>query len=125
MARILIAEDDRASSRLLDYRLKGLGHETIIVVNGGEALKTATKEKPDLILLDIMMPIMSGFQVLKKLKLQEETHKIPIILLTAKTQEKDIVSGIESGATDYVTKPFSFAELNARLNRALASRPQS
>ena len=125
MARILIAEDDPGSSRLLNFRLKSLGHETIIVVDGGEALKTATKEKPDLILLDIMMPIMNGFQVLRKLKLQDETKDIPIIMLTSKVQEKDIVSGLETGAADYVTKPFSFAELIARVNRTLTSSSSS
>lgn len=121
MARILIAEDDRGSGRLLEFRLNSLGHETIIVVDGGEALKTAMKEKPDLILLDIMMPIMNGFQALRKLKLQEGTKDIPIIMLTSKVQEKDIVLGLETGAADYVTKPFSFAELIARVNRTLAS----
>jgi len=122
LARILIAEDDPGSGRLLIFRLKSFGHEPIIVVDGGEALKIAIKEKPDLILLDIMMPVMNGFQVLHKLKLQEETKDIPIIMLTSKVQEKDIVAAIESGAVDYITKPFSFAELNARVNRTLASR---
>lgn len=125
MARILIAEDDPGSSRLLNFRLKNLGHETIIVMDGGEALKTAIKEKPDLILLDIMMPILDGFQVLRRLKLQEETKDIPIIILTSKVQEKDIVFGLETGAADYVTKPFSFAELIARVNRTLASSSSS
>ena len=122
MARILIAEDDPGSGRLLTFRLKSLGHEPIIVVDGGEALKIAMKQKPDLILLDIMMPVMNGFQVLHKLKLQEETKDIPIIMLTSKVQEKDVVFGLEAGAEDYITKPFSFAELNARVNRALAPR---
>ncbi len=125
MARILIAEDDPASSRLLTFRLNSLGHETIIAMDGGEALKTAIKEKPDLILLDIMMPVMNGFQVLWKLKSQEETKSIPIIILTAKTQENNIVFGLATGAADYITKPFSFAELTARVNRTLASRSQN
>ena len=68
-----------------------------------------------------MMPVMDGFQVLRKLKSQEETKRIPVIILTAKGQEKDIVTGLEAGAADYVTKPFSFAELIARVNRAIAS----
>jgi DNA-binding response OmpR family regulator len=70
-----------------------------------------------------MMPVMNGFQVLRRLKSQEETKNIPVIMLTAKSQEKDIVTGLESGAADYVTKPFNFAELIARVNRALTSRP--
>ncbi len=122
MARILVADDDPYSLKLLDFRLKSLGHETIFAVDGREALEIATKEKPDLVLLDIMMPVINGFQVLRKLKSQEETKNIPVIMLTAKVQEKDVVTGLEAGAVDYVTKPFSFAELSARVNRALASR---
>jgi len=125
MARILIAEDDPRSLKLVDFRLKSVGHETILATDGGKALEIATKEKPDLALLDVMMPVMNGFQVLRKLKSQEETKDIPVIMLTSKAQEKDVVFGLEGGATDYVTKPFSFAELNARVNRALASRSQN
>ena len=122
MARILVAEDDPNSRKLLDFRLKSVGHEVIFAVDGGEALEMVTKEKPELVLLDIIMPVMNGFQVLRKLKSQEETKNIPVIMLTSKVQEKDIVVGLEAGAADYVTKPFSFAELIARVNRALASR---
>ena len=121
MARILIAEDEPYILKMLDFRLKALGHEIIEAVDGGQALDLASKEKPDLVLLDVMMPVMDGFQVLRKLKSQEETKRIPVIMLTAKGQEKDIVTGLEAGATDYVTKPFSFAELIARVNRAIAS----
>lgn len=122
MARILAADDDPLSIKLLNFRLRSVGHEVISAVNGGEALEIATREKPDLVLLDIMMPVMNGFQVLRKLKSQEETKNIPVIMLTSKVQEKDVVFGIETGAEDYITKPFSFAELNARVNRVLASR---
>ena len=122
MARILVAEDDPGSIKLLDFRLKSLGYEVIFAVDGGKALEIATKEKPDLVLLDVMMPVMNGFQVLRKLKSQEETKNIPVIMLTSKVQEKDIVVGLEAGAADYITKPFSFAELIARVNRTLASR---
>ena len=125
MARILVAEDDPNSRKLLDFRLKSVGHEVIFAVDGGEALEMVTKEKPELVLLDVIMPVMNGFQVLRKLKSQEETKNIPVIMLTSKAQEKDIVSGLEVGAVDYVTKPFSFAELNARVNRALSSGSQS
>ena len=122
MARILVADDDPLSIKLLNFRLRSVGHEVIFAVNGGEALEIATREKPDLVLLDIMMPVMNGFQVLRKLKSQEETKNIPVIMLTSKVQEKDVVFGLEAGAEDYITKPFSFAELNARVNRALAPR---
>ena len=117
----MVAEDDPYNIKLLNFRLKSLGHELVFAVDGGEALKIATKEKPDLVLLDIMMPIMDGLQVLRKLKSQEKTKSIPVIMLTAKVQEKDIVGGLEAGAADYVTKPFNFAELLARVNHAIAS----
>ena len=122
MARILVADDDPLSIKLLNFRLRSVGHEVILAVNGGEALEITTREKPDLVLLDIMMPVMNGFQVLRKLKLQEETKDIPVIMLTSKVQEQDVVFGLEAGAEDYITKPFSFAELNARVNHVLASR---
>jgi len=122
LARILVADDDPLSIKLLNFRLRSVGHEVILAVNGGEALEITTREKPDLVLLDIMMPVMNGFQVLRKLKSQEETKDIPVIMLTSKVQEKDVVFGLEGGAEDYITKPFSFAELNARVNHVLASR---
>jgi len=122
MARILIAEDDPNTIKLLNYRMQSMGHETVSAIDGGKALEMATKENPDLILLDIMMPVMSGVQVLRKLKFQDETKNIPVIMLTAKAQEEDIVDALKAGAVDYVTKPFSFAELAARVNRVLASR---
>lgn len=121
MARILVAEDETYILKMLDFRLKSLGHEVIGAADGGQALEFALREKPDLILLDIMMPVMDGFQVLRKLKSQEETKNIPVIMLTARGQEKDVVTGFGAGAADYVTKPFSFAELIARINRVLAS----
>ena len=121
MSRILVAEDEPYILSMLEFRLKSLGHEIIRAVDGREALEFATTENPDLVLLDVMMPVMDGLQVLRNIKSQEETKNIPVIMLTAKGQDKDIVTGIETGAVDYVTKPFSFAELLARVNRALAS----
>ena len=121
MARILVVEDDPRSRRLLEFRLRSLGHESIFAEDGGKAVQTAIEEKPDIILLDVMLPVMNGFQVLQKLKFQKETMDIPVIMLTAKVQENDVVYGLETGAVDYVTKPFSFAELNARINRTLKS----
>ena len=121
MARILVAEDDPRMRRLLEFRLRSLGHESIFAEDGGKAVQTAIEENPDIILLDVMLPVISGFQVLQKLKSQKETIDIPVIMLTAKVQEKDVVYGLETGAVDYVTKPFSFAELNARINHALNS----
>jgi len=119
MARILVAEDDPRTCRLLEFRLRSRGHETIFVEDGGKAMQAAIDDKPDIILLDIMLPVMNGFQVLQKLKLKRGTRDIPVIMLTAKVQEKDIIHGLEAGAVDYITKPFSFAELNARIDHTL------
>ena len=119
MARILVAEDEPHIFRMVEFKLKALGHEVIGASDGGEALDAATAQKPDLILLDVMMPVMDGFQVLKKLKADKDTKEIPVIMLTAKSQERDVVTGLEYGAEDYVVKPFSFPELLARISVAL------
>ena|SRR5215212_8209222 len=104
MARILIAEDEVSIFKLISFRLKHLGHEVIWAYNGGLALEAAHEQLPDLILLDVMLPIYDGFQVLKKLKAAAETQSIPVIMLTARGSEKDIVTGIEGGADDYIAK---------------------
>ncbi len=119
MARILIADDEAHIIKMVEFKLRNLGHEVITASDGGEALEKATSDQPDLVMLDVMMPVMDGFQVLQKLKTQEETKSLPVIMLTARGQEKDVVTGFETGAVDYVIKPFSFPELIARINRAL------
>ncbi len=125
MARILIAEDEANIFKLVSFRLKHLGHEVIWAQNGGQALEAAHEQSPDLILLDVMMPVYDGFQVLKKLKADADTQPIPVIMLTARGHEKDVVTGIEGGADDYIVKPFSFPELIARVNAVLARRPRA
>ncbi|HEY3230315.1 MAG TPA: response regulator [Roseiflexaceae bacterium] len=120
MARILIAEDEANIFKLVSFRLKHLGHDVIWAQNGSQALEAAREQSPDLILLDVMMPVYDGFQVLKKLKADANTQPIPVIMLTARGHEKDVVTGIEGGADDYIVKPFSFPELIARVNAALA-----
>lgn len=122
MAHILVAEDDPMIFKLVDFRLRHMGHETYWAQDGGKALDLAQSCQPDLILLDVMMPVLDGFQVLTKLMAMPETQHIPIIMLTARGQEADIKRGIEGGASDYVVKPFSFPELIARMNVALAQR---
>jgi DNA-binding response OmpR family regulator len=107
---------------MVEFKLKNLGHEVISATDGGQALDMVSTKKPDLVLLDVMMPVMDGFQVLEKLKAQEETKELPVIMLTARGQERDVVRGVETGADDYVVKPFSFPELIARVNRALSKR---
>jgi len=120
MARILIAEDEPHIFQLVEFRLQRLGHEIYWARVGEQALALAGAHAPDVIMLDVMMPILDGFQVLKRLKANPETKAMPVIMLTARGQESDIVSGIEGGASGYVVKPFSFPELIARVNAALA-----
>ncbi len=120
MARILIAEDEPHIFQLVEFRLQRLGHEIYWARDGEQALELAGAHAPDVIMLDVMMPILDGFQVLKRLKANPETKAMPVIMLTARGQESDIVSGIEGGASGYVVKPFSFPELIACVNAALA-----
>jgi two-component system alkaline phosphatase synthesis response regulator PhoP len=119
--KILIIEDDKDIVEMLDYNLKEEGYETIAALNGEEGIKLAGKERPDLIILDIMLPIMDGFEVCRTLKNDDRVAHIPIIILSAKSQETDKVVGLELGADDYVTKPFSPRELIAR-TRAIMRR---
>jgi len=87
--------------------------------NGEEALAAIKTEKPDLILLDVMMPVMNGYEVLRRVKEDENLKNIPVVMLTARAQEKDVVKGIDLGADDYIIKPFHPAELLARVKRIL------
>ncbi|OHB83848.1 MAG: DNA-binding response regulator [Planctomycetes bacterium RBG_19FT_COMBO_48_8] len=119
--KILIIEDDKDIVEMLDYNLKEEGYDTISALNGEEGIALAGKERPDLIILDIMLPIMDGFEVCRTLKNDDKLAHIPIIILSAKSQETDKVVGLELGADDYVTKPFSPRELIAR-TRAIMRR---
>jgi two-component system OmpR family response regulator len=115
-AKILIVEDDRNLLDTLKYNLRKEGYEVVTAVDGVEALDIARREKPDLIILDIMLPKLSGFEVCRILR-KEMT--IPILMLTAKTEEVDKIVGLEIGADDYMTKPFSMRELLARIGAML------
>jgi two-component system alkaline phosphatase synthesis response regulator PhoP len=118
---ILIVEDEKDIVKMLDYNLKKEGYKTLIASDGEDALDAASTKHPDLILLDLMLPGLDGLEVCKELKLERKTAAIPVIMLTAKAQESDKVVGLELGADDYVTKPFSPRELIARV-RAVLSR---
>jgi len=117
--KILIIEDDRDIVEMLEYNLKEEGYETVSALNGEQGVELAGKERPDLIILDIMLPIMDGFEVCRTLKNDDRLAHIPIIILSAKSQETDKVVGLELGADDYVTKPFSPRELIARMRAIL------
>lgn len=117
--KILIVDDEKDISKLLDYNLKQQGYSTTIVDNGEDCLKFSRELKVDLILLDIMLPGINGIDVCTILKNDSDTENIPIIMLSAKGEENDIIRGLEVGADDYVTKPFSISILSARIKRLL------
>jgi phosphate regulon transcriptional regulator PhoB len=121
MPVVLIVEDDPDILELVQYNLQRKGYEVIPINNGESGLKLAKDKKPDLIILDLMLPGMGGLMVCQQLKEDARTRDIPIIMLTAKSDENDIVTGLEMGADDYVAKPFSPKELVARV-RALLRR---
>lgn len=118
--RILVVEDEKDIGDLLIYQLSREGYQQVVhVLSGEEALKEVKKNKPQLIFLDIMMPGMNGLDVCRHLKANPETSEIPIIMLTAKSDESDIIVGLEIGADDYITKPFSNKLLIARMRSVL------
>lgn len=117
--KILIVEDEKDIARMLDYNLKKEGYKTLIARDGEAALELASKELPGLIVLDLMLPKIDGLEVCKSLKAETKTASIPIIMLTAKSRESDKIVGLELGADDYMTKPFSPRELVARIKAVL------
>ena len=116
---ILIIEDEVDICELLKFNLNKMGYTTIMAFNGEDGLKKAREKKPHLILLDLMLPGIHGLKVAKKIKTDIDTKNIFIIMITALGQEDDIIKGLETGADDYVTKPFSFNVLKARINSVL------
>ena len=119
MATIMIVEDEQAIALLLKYNLERNGYDTITVSHGNRVLAAVEKYLPSLILLDWMLPEMSGLELCKIIRNNPELKNIPIIMLTAKSQEEDKVVGLSAGADDYVTKPFSVPELLARIKTNL------
>lgn len=117
--KILIVEDEKDIIKMLEYNLKKEGFKVIDARDGEDALDLASRQYPDLILLDLMLPGIDGLEVCKTLKKESKTSSIPIIMLTAKSQESDKVVGLELGADDYITKPFSPRELIARIKAVL------
>jgi two-component system alkaline phosphatase synthesis response regulator PhoP len=117
--KILIVEDEKDILKMVEYNLKKDGYRTVSARDGEDAIEMAHSEHPDLILLDLMLPGIDGLEVCKQLKRESKTAGIPIIMVTAKTQESDKVVGLELGADDYVTKPFSVRELLARVKAVM------
>jgi two-component system phosphate regulon response regulator PhoB len=123
---ILVVEDESALVTLLRYNLEREGFRVAEARDGEEALLAAREQKPDLVLLDWMLPLLSGLEVCRQMRRMAETRGVPIIMLTARGEEGDKLRGLDSGADDYVTKPFSPSELVARIRAALRrSRPTS
>ncbi len=119
MARILVIEDEPDLQQILAYNLRQQGHEVLQALNGLDGLRLARSGKPDLALLDLMLPDLAGTEVCKTLKAEESTRSIPVLMLTAKGEEIDRVLGFELGAEDYVVKPFSVRELLLRIQAVL------
>jgi len=119
MAKILLIDDSRLIAHVAKTILTKLGHEVILAQDGMAGLEAAKSEQPDIILLDLIMPVMDGFQVCQQLKEEGGTKEIPVIMLTSKAEAADKVRGLEMGALDYVTKPFDEGELVARVNTQL------
>ena len=119
MARILVAEDEQQIGDMVAFKLANSGHDVTRVADGEAALAAAARERPDVVILDVMMPLLDGFAVLARLKADPELRAIPVIMLTARGQERDILTGLQGGAADYVVKPFSLKELLARVDVAL------
>src|SRR5437588_10540294 len=109
--RILAVDDERSVVRLIQVNLERAGYEVVAAYDGREALQKIEQEAPDLIILDVMMPYVDGFEVLKNLKANPETSRIPVIMLTVRAQDADILYGYETGAVRYLTKPFGAAEI--------------
>ena len=112
--RVLLVEDEYAQREVLAYNLEAEGFDVIQADNGEDALILVDEDQPDMIILDWMMPKLSGIEVCRRLKMRPETRSIPVIMLSARAEEVDRVRGLETGADDYVVKPYSMVELMAR-----------
>jgi diguanylate cyclase (GGDEF)-like protein len=122
MGKILIVDDSKLIAHVAKTMLTKRGHEVVLAQDGKAGLEAAKTEKPDIILLDLIMPIMDGYEVCEHLKADDTTKEIPIIMVTSKAEATDKVKGLEMGALDYVTKPFDEGELIARVNIHLRLR---
>ncbi len=116
---IIIAEDEDALSTLLNYNLEKEGYDVAVANDGDEALMMIKERLPDLLVCDWMMPKVSGIEVCRRLRAQNNTRNLPIVMLTARSEETDRIRGLDTGADDYVVKPFSMVELMARIRAVL------
>ncbi len=119
--KVLVCDDERNIVRLIQVNLERQGHEVVTAYDGREALEKVASEKPQLILLDVMMPYVDGIEVLKSIRKNPETAKIPVIMLTVKAQQGDDLKGLAAGANMYMTKPFNPEDLQEFLEKGCAS----
>ena len=121
MAKILIAEDEKDIRELISFSLNFAGFEVVAAVDGQDAVEKALQEKPDLIMMDVRMPRMTGYEACAKMKGMDELKDIPIVFLSAKGQESEIQTGLDAGAYEYILKPFAPDELIQRVQEIVAS----
>ena len=120
MAKILIAEDERDIRDLITFTLRFAGHEVIATANGEEAYQKAQEVIPDLIMMDVRMPRMTGYDACRQMKEIEALKSVPVVFLSAKGQDAEVQAGLEAGAVEYILKPFAPDELTARVSKILA-----
>lgn len=120
--KILVVDDERHIVRLIQVNLERAGYQVVTAFDGKEGLKKVEAEKPDLIVLDVMMPYMDGFEVLKRLQANQSTRNIPVVMLTAKAQDADVFRGWSSGVSAYLTKPFNPLELLTFVKRIFSGK---
>jgi DNA-binding response OmpR family regulator len=120
--RILVIEDDPATSRLVDYSLRHEGYEVLRASNGLEGIRMAVSEAPDLVILDVMLPGLDGFEICHRLKGEAATARLPILMFSAKAQEIDKATGLKVGADEYLTKPAAPADIVATVQKLLAKK---
>ena len=123
--KILVVDDEDDILHFLELVLREKGYDVVTAGGGHEALTQAQIERPDLVLLDIMMPQMDGWEVLKLLRVDDDTRRIPVAMLSARTEAKDRVQGLQEGAIDYICKPFSLTELLGKIEAIFAQVPRA
>ncbi|MGA1979389.1 MAG: response regulator [Sedimentisphaerales bacterium] len=124
LARVLVVDDEADIVSTVQYRLEFCEFEVITAADGKEGLEKAANEKPDIILLDISMPVMNGYEMLERLKNSPELKDIPVIMFTAFSDAKDVAKAVEIGVADYVTKPFDFTDLVGKITKVLGNKIQ-
>ena len=122
MTKILVADDEQDIRELVRYTLQFAGYSVILASNGEEVIEAAQRELPDLILLDVRMPRINGYDACIRIKADERTQKIPVVFLSAKGQESEVHAGLEAGADDYILKPFSPDQLIERIKSRINDR---